>query len=144
MSWYKISEGLPQNARLALVARQAGLARGEVLALWVYLLDCASRARPRGQVTDALDAEEIAAALDLDVERLHLALRALHDKKMISPSGVLAGWDKSQKTSTARTRAFRARKKEESRYTPLQGDMRERHQKQGRHLAADSTLTPRR
>ena len=39
---YKIFSGLPQDARLAVVAKRSGFRRGEVLAVWVALLDHAS------------------------------------------------------------------------------------------------------
>lgn len=148
MNWYKVFHGLPQDAKLALVARRAGLRRGEVLALWLLLLDSASRHAPRGTLP-ALDAEELAAALDFETPQVEAALAALRDKKMITAAGALAQWEKNQKLSTRRTRAHRARRRLQEtdaarpqetdaiRRERLQGDMQARHRRQGRHLAAD-------
>lgn len=155
MSWYKISHGLPQDSKLALAARRAGVTRGEALAVWIYLMDKASRARPRGFAVE-VDADEVAAALELEPARAAALLQALRDRKMIAVSGALAGWAREQRLSTPRTRAHRARKKlddaagacrdsDASRRARLQGDMQARYRQQGRHLAAaDTTLTPRR
>lgn len=108
MGWYKIFSGLPQEAKLAVVARRTGVRRGEVLALWVALLDHASAARPRGYIKD-IDHEELAAVLEFDVATVKTIIDVLHDRKMILPDGMLSGWSRDQKLSTPRTRTYRAR-----------------------------------
>lgn len=142
MNWYKIHHGLPLDARLAVVARRAGFRRGEVLALWVALLDHASRSVPRGSVRD-MDAEEIAVALEFDSAALETALQALREKKMILPDGRLADWERNQQLSTRRSRASRTvqliNESEEdpdaARRRRLQDELLARHKKRGRTIA---------
>ena len=141
MSWYKISSGMPQDAKLALIARRTGFRRGEVLALWIALLDHACNAAQRGSVKD-IDPEEIAAALEFDITTVETVINVLYDKKMILPEGLLAGWSKNQKLSTPRTRAYRARassatavhESEADRRQRLQNEISVRHKKRGRTL----------
>ena len=104
--------GLPLDTKLAVVAKRAGLRRGEVLALWVALLDHASQNAPRGSLKN-LDSEEISLTLEFDPVLVETALQAFRDKKMISADNVLTDWQKSQKlSSTMRTREFRDRQRQ--------------------------------
>ena len=140
MKWYKLSPGLAQNAKLAAIARRTGLRRGDMLALWISLMDHASEAAERGSVLD-IDPEEIAATLEFDPAAVKTALAALRDKAMILPGGMLSGWSRNQKLSTHRTRAHRARvaaslvkppeETDEARRQRLQGEVRELHQRRG-------------
>jgi hypothetical protein len=138
MGWYRIFSGLPQDARLAVIARRTGIRRGDVLAIWVSLLDHASAAKPRGCVKDA-DPEEIAAALESDTATVETVVSALRDRKMILPEGMISGWDRNQKLSTPRTRAYRARlaaavpvhETDAARRERLQNEMHARHKKRG-------------
>jgi hypothetical protein len=108
MSFYKVFPGLPQDAKLAVIARRASLRRGDVLAIWVAFLDHAAAASPRGSL-GALDVEEVAAALEFDSAAIESVLEILRDKKMILADGMIARWNQNQKLSTSRTRAYRAR-----------------------------------
>jgi hypothetical protein len=109
MNGYKVHHGLPLDAKLAVIAKRAGLRRGEVLALWLTLMDRASQNTPRGSVGN-IDPEEIAATLEFKTDIVESALKALRDKEMVSADGVLPGWKKSQiLSSTLRTRDYRAR-----------------------------------
>ncbi|MCK4945528.1 MAG: hypothetical protein KAS59_04630 [Alphaproteobacteria bacterium] len=146
MNWYKMYHGAPLDTKLAVIAKRAGLRRGEMLALWVTLLDYASQSAPRGSVRN-IDLEEIAVTLEFDPATIESALKALHDKKRISADGFLIGWDKCQALSTPRTRAFRARQKEKKkddgdskevvaeRRERLRNEMLVRHKKRGRTIA---------
>ena len=108
MSWYKLLTGMPQDAKLAVIARRTGVRRGEVLAIWIALLDHGCTDGRRGNVKDS-DPEEIAAMLEFDSVVVETVLNALRDKNMILPDGMLSGWSRNQKLSTSRTRAHRAR-----------------------------------
>ncbi len=142
MGWYKLFSGLPQDAKLAVIARKVGLRRGEVLAIWLTLLDHASVASPRGSISD-IEAEEIAAALEFDPAIVETTLKALRGRKMILPEGMLTGWSRHQKISTPRTRAYRARtaaaasvlETDTARRQRLQNEMTARHKKRGHILA---------
>jgi len=146
MNWYKMYHGAPLDAKLAVIAKRAGLRRGEMLALWVVLLDHASQSTPRGSIRD-IDLEEIAVTLEFDSVSIESALKALYDKKKISADSFLIGWDKYQALSTPRTRAFRARQKKKGkddsdnkevvaeRRERLRNEMLVRHRKRGRTIA---------
>jgi hypothetical protein len=113
MNWYKAYHGLPCDARLAVVARKAQIRRAEAVALWVALLDRASRQRPRGTVGSP-DPEELGEMLDISPEDTARALQAFRDKGLLTQTGAIGGWDKMQATSTRRVRAHRRRQKEQS------------------------------
>ncbi|MCE9507076.1 MAG: hypothetical protein K8R48_02010 [Alphaproteobacteria bacterium] len=158
MNGYKLPHGLLLDAKLAVVARRAGLRRGEALALWIALLDHASRNTPRGSVEN-IDAEEIAAALEFDPAAIDAALGVLRDKQMISANNAIAGWEKMQTgASTPRTRAHRARQRkgvpqEENdgddseaaasrRRQRLRDEMLARHRKRG-HIMTENPPAPK-
>lgn len=108
-TWYKLFSGVTQDKKLAVVSKRAGFRRGEVLAVWLTLLDHASTASPRGSVAQ-IDAEEIAALLDCDAAAVQSVLTVLREREMISPEGSIADWHHYQNCSTSRTQAFRARR----------------------------------
>jgi hypothetical protein len=110
MGWYRFQTGWPQEPKLAVIARSTGRPRGEVMALWVALHDHAANANPRGSVHD-IEAEELAALLEADLPAVKAVLKAFRQRGMILEDGMLHGWEKQQKLSTARTRAFRSRMK---------------------------------
>lgn len=111
MNWYKVHNGLPFDTKLAVIAKRTGLRRGEILALWVTLLDQASRNKPRGSVQN-LCGEEMALLLEFDAAAVDAALQAFRDKRMISAEGLLTDWRASQVLSaTQRARDCRERKK---------------------------------
>jgi hypothetical protein len=158
MDGYKLPHGLLLDAKLAVVAKRAGLRRGEALALWIALLDHASQNAPRGSVEN-LDPEEIAAALEFDPAAIDAALAAFRGKKMVSAGNAIAGWEKMQTgSSTPRTRAHRARKRRNKEMPPLENDgddseaaaarrrqrlrdeMLARHKKRGHTLAKNPPL----
>ena len=45
MDWYRIYHGLPDDPRLGVMAHRANMTRAEGLALFITLLDFASRVR---------------------------------------------------------------------------------------------------
>ena len=109
--WFKAYHGMPADAKLAVVARRSGLKRGEILALWIALLDHASRNTPRGSV-EHIDAEQLAVILEFDDKAIDTALAALRDKNMISKDNMLTDWEKHQylASSAQRVRNWRARR----------------------------------
>ena len=108
MGWYRTWHGMPEDAKLASAAKRAGAARAHVLALWVTLLDKASRNRPRGTVED-LDSAEMSDLLDIPHAITDKILTAFRDKRMLTSDNRIAAWDRLQKTSTRRVRQFRNR-----------------------------------
>ena len=113
MEWYRMYHGMPFDTKLRVVAKRSGQPMGLVVAVWACLLDAASSYDPRGIAE--VDPEEIAVALDFEMEAIEAILTAMQDKEMIDEDGYLTAWDKRQQTtSTERSRKSRARNKEKS------------------------------
>lgn len=146
---YKVQHGLPLDTRLAVVARRAGLKRGEALALWISLSDYASQNSPRGSIKN-IDSEELALTLEFEPTQVETAIQACRDKGLISVDGHLLNWEKNQKASSGfRTREYRTRQKQREmlpgedadseaeisrRRQKLRGETLNRHKKRGKTL----------
>jgi hypothetical protein len=50
MDWYRAYHGMPQDAKLKVVAHRTKQPMASVVAVWVHLLDMASQNNPRGNV----------------------------------------------------------------------------------------------
>lgn len=117
MNWWRAYHGLPNDPKLALVATvtPCNARRGEVLEVWVSLLDFASQNTPRGSI-EGFDSEQIAWTVGLDLERVDAIIDAMRKKRMISGNS-LTNWDKRQPKrereddSLERVRAHRQRQK---------------------------------
>lgn len=95
------------DAKLALVAKAAGVTPGEVLAVWVAVLAHASAQRPRGSL-EGLDAEQVALALGWTAERVAAILQAMRPRLHDGQS--LRAWGKRQRVKIDRTAAERKRR----------------------------------
>lgn len=95
------------DAKLALVAKAAGVTPGEVLAVWVAVLAHASAQRPRGSL-EGLDAEQVALALGWPAERVAAILQAMRPRLHDGQS--LRAWGKRQRVKMDRTNAERQRR----------------------------------
>jgi hypothetical protein len=83
---------------------------GMAVVIWACLLDAASQADPRGIAN--VNAEEIAVALDFEVDAVEAVLGAMLDKDMLDEDGHLTAWDTRQRTTNAeRIKKHRAKKK---------------------------------
>lgn len=110
MDWYRVYHGLPYDARLGVVARRAGLARAQVVALFLLLMDYASQAFPRGTLA-GFDAEEAAIALEIPVSDIDAAMEAMRDKGLLDGKGAINDWQQQPRSSTQRVRAWRLKRK---------------------------------
>ena len=114
MLWFRSHHGAPFDTKLALVAKRANVTRGHAASLWWAVLDYASQAKPRGNVS-GLDPEEVAAAFDYDEDDVKRVLDAMRQKEiLIGPDGMLTAWDKRQvsredNSATERKRRQRSR-----------------------------------
>lgn len=106
MKWFRIWHGLPSDARLGVVARKSGLSRPECIALYVALLDAASKSKPPGAL-DGVDAEELSVQLDIDTPRIQAGLRFLRERQMISADNRITCWKGRPSSATLRARAHR-------------------------------------
>lgn len=116
MSWYRVYHGMPFDSKLAVIAKRCGARRGEVVAVWLAVLDCASQNEER-RSTAGINAEEIAFSYDFDVEHVSNILQAFEDKGMIA-GGRVAAWERRQvqrereDDSTGRVRKYRERQRQ--------------------------------
>ena len=112
MKWLRWYHGSVTDPKFAIVAQRAKTTRANVISVWAYLLETASQANKRGDVTRC-DAEDVAVTLDVKTPIVDAILDAMRSKKLIE-NGRLAGWDKRQPkredNSRERTRLYRARK----------------------------------
>lgn len=112
IEWYRAYHGMPQDAKLKVIAHRTKQPMADVLAVWVCLLDMASQSSPRGNV--AVDPEEIAVMQNLETEDVRKIVEAFYTRNMITPEGRLAAWDKRQYTTSAeRVKKHRDGKKQD-------------------------------
>lgn len=94
--WYRAHHGTVTDPKFALVAVNAGQRRGDVIALWHYLLEEASAATDRGN-PGTPDFEVLDLMLGLTAGGSAAIYEALIARGMIDPaSGRIAQWNKRQ------------------------------------------------
>lgn len=112
MNWLRWHHGTVTDPKFAIVAQRAETTRANVISVWAYLLETASQADERGNVTRR-DAEETAVTLDLKTTLIEAIFEAMQSKGLIE-NGHLAAWSRRQPkredSSRERTRAYRAKK----------------------------------
>jgi len=112
MEWFRMYHGMPFDTKLRVIAKRANQPMGVAVVVWACILDAASQADPRGIAV--VDPEEIAVALDFDVEAVEAVITAMHDKEMLDDDGHLSAWDKRQHTTSAeRVKKHRSKKKQD-------------------------------
>jgi hypothetical protein len=113
MEWYRVYHGLPQDAKLQVIAKRSNQPMANVVSVWVCLLDAASKHDPRGIIK--IDPEEIGVIQDIEAEDVQKIISAFYDKGMIDNHHRLTAWDKRQYTSsTERSRKYREDKKQDA------------------------------
>ncbi len=115
IDWFRSWHGAPTDNKWLLIARKAGSKPGVVSAVAWALMDHASQAATRGNVT-GFDAETYAAFSGFDEAEVAAIIAALKDKGLILADGMLASWDKRQPSredtgAAQRMRAYRERQK---------------------------------
>ncbi len=120
MDWFRWYHGTVSDPKLALIAKKAGQPRPVVIAVWIALLEHASQAEPRGDISD-FDIETLAVALDIDDDAIHSIITAMTAKGMIVDGGI-AAWDKRQPQredgAAERAKAWREKQKQQPANTP--------------------------
>lgn len=115
--WFRVYHGLASDMSLAVAADQAQVSRTDMIALWLCLLDHASRSTPAGCIAQ-FEKEEAALLLGMSPIDVEASMTALRARKKIDAHQRITGWDKYQPSSTARVRAMRARRQTEAK-TPV-------------------------
>jgi hypothetical protein len=103
---------MPTDPKWRTIARTCSQAIPSVIAVYLFMLVNASNADERGR-TQNLIAEDIASALDLDVETVESILLAMEGR--VIEDGVITGWVKRQPiredNAAERARIWRERKR---------------------------------
>lgn len=115
MHWFKIHHGFTTSKKFAMVAHELQIPKGNVLAIVLEMLECASKNSPRGSL-EGLDAEEIAFNLGYDVVTVRNALLVLCRRYFCNSNAVL-NWqeyqNKSDRTNSQRQARHREKKKQQ-------------------------------
>ena len=102
----------PSDRKLRVVADRTDQPMAFVVAVWVCLLDTASKHDPRGFAE--ADPEEIAVDQGIKLEHVHAIIQTFVDKGMIDDASYLTAWNKRQHTtSTERVKKYRDKKKQD-------------------------------
>lgn len=114
MAWFRWHEGTATDPKLHLIARKSGQPAAFALAIWAMLLERASAADVRGDVS-GFDCESADAALGMPDGAAQAIYDAMIAKGMVV-DGRLAKWEERQPkkedaSSTARVREYRAKQK---------------------------------
>lgn len=111
MEWFRHYHGLCKDEKLTAAAMSAGVSHCTAVAAWCYVLEHASSARRRGDVTEC-HARHCAIALRIEVAEADAILAAFAAEGMIA-GGKVAKWEKRQfasDSSAERTRKWRENK----------------------------------
>ena len=119
MNWFRWYHGAVSDPKLALIAKKSGQPRPVVIAIWAALLEHASQAESRGDIS-GFDAETVAVALDLDEDAIPAVIAAMTTKEMIA-DGVISAWDRRQPQredgAAERAKAWREKQKQSANAT---------------------------
>ena len=113
MNWFRWYHGTISDPKIALISKKSKQSRSTVIAVWAALLEQASQAEDRGDVS-GFDAETIAVALDIEDDDLGSILTAMMTKGMIQDQRITS-WSKRQPQredgAAERAKAWRERKR---------------------------------
>ena len=119
MNWFRWYHGAVSDPKLALIAKKSGQTRPIVIAIWAALLEHASQAESRGDIS-GFDAETVAVALDIDEDAIPAVIAAMTTKGMIT-DGVITAWDRRQPQredgAAERAKAWREKQKQSANAT---------------------------
>ena len=121
--WLRLWHGTVTDTKFLWVARRSGARFGDVMAVWMALLEEASQADDRGDIS-GFDAESFDCLLGADDGETLRIMQAMGAKGLICEDMRLAGWDRRQPvredsgnpetgamSSTERSRLHRQRRK---------------------------------
>lgn len=103
---------MPADPKWRTIARVSGQRIGDVIAVYIHILVCASNANERGR-TQSFSAEDVASALDMESADVTRIIDAMQGR--VLEGDVVRGWDKRQVVredgSAGRAKAWREAKK---------------------------------
>lgn len=110
--WYRLWSGMQNDPKWRTIARLSQQRIGDVIAVFLHVLDNASNASERGR-TENLNPEDIASALDLETPQVESILAAMQGR--VLDGAVVTAWEKRQPVredgSAERSKAWREEQK---------------------------------
>ena len=94
IEWYRVYHGMPEDAKLKVVAKRCGHLMTHVVTVWLCVLDAASRHKKRGTVQ--VDSEQIAVVQDIPQETVEDIIRTFYEKGMINDQNRVVSWETRQ------------------------------------------------
>jgi hypothetical protein len=117
--WLRLWHDMPTDPKWRTIAKASGQRIGDVMAVYVHLLVCASNAAERGR-TQSFNAEDVASALDMETDQVELIHSAMQGR--VLEGDMVAGWEKRQVAredgSAERAKAWREAQKSKAERTP--------------------------
>lgn len=110
-NWVRLWEDMPNDPKWRVIAKRSGCSISEVIAVFVHMMtNAGANATERGTLQNWSD-EDVAAALDIDLEKIEAIRLAMQDKVLADER--LLGWEKRQPkredSSAERAKAWRER-----------------------------------
>lgn len=117
--WLRLWHDMPTDPKWRTISKASGQRIGDVMAVYVHLLVCASNATERGR-TQSFNSEDVASALDLDTEQVEQIIVAMQGR--VLDGDLLKGWESRQVAredgSAERAKAWREAQKTGSERKP--------------------------
>lgn len=117
--WLRLWHDMPTDPKWRTISKASGQRIGDVMAVYVHLLVCASNATERGR-TQSFNSEDVASALDIDTEQVEQIITAMQGR--VLEGDLLKGWESRQVAredgSAQRSKAWREAQKAASERTP--------------------------
>lgn len=117
--WLRLWHDMPTDPKWRTISKASGQRIGDVMAVYVHMLVCASNATERGR-TQSFNSEDVASALDLDTEQVEQIIAAMQGR--VLDGDLLKGWENRQVAredgSAERAKAWREAQKAASERAP--------------------------
>ena len=111
--WLRLWHDMPADPKWRTIAKVSGQSIGNVMAVYIHLLVCASSATERGR-TQSFNSEDVASALDLETEQIEQIVAAMQGR--VLDGNLVKGWETRQVAredgSAERAKAWREAKKQ--------------------------------
>lgn len=111
--WFRVWHDMPNDPKWRTIARASKQPISVVISVYLHVLANASNATERGR-TQGLNCEDIASALDVDVENVEAILAAMQGR--VLDGDAVSGWEKRQPVredgAAERAKAWREAKKQ--------------------------------
>ena len=112
-SWLRLWHDMPTDPKWRTIAKVSGQSIGNVMAVYIHMLVCASNATERGR-TQSFNSEDVASALDMETEQIEQIVSAMQGR--VLDGDLVKGWETRQVAredgSAERAKAWREAKKQ--------------------------------